>query len=67
LAEVSEEDLARVHHQHKAEVMQFFAEHGPHRLGVFDLESPDIGQDIAAFLGLVPNKPFPALGATDSK
>jgi hypothetical protein len=66
LHEFSDEELVRVYDQHKAEIVAFFAQKGPDRLGVFQLESPNIDRDIARFLGHEHSEPFPILGRSDA-
>lgn len=65
LDDLSDAELMWMHSQHTADVLQFFAQHLPSKLGVFDLYAEDIGNKIASFLELEATKGYPHLNSLD--
>ena len=61
IEQISDAQLIWMHGRHTADVIGFFQQAAPHKLGVFDLYASDTGQKIAGFLGIDSNRSLPHL------
>jgi hypothetical protein len=59
--ELSDQQLVGMCRRHVVEVIEFFNTRAPDRLGVFDLHSPQIGGEIARFVGSSARPEFPVI------
>jgi hypothetical protein len=59
--DLTDQQLIRMCSRHTAEVIDFFHPRAPDQLGVFDLNSPNIGPAIAHFVGSREQPEFPVI------
>ena len=62
IADLSDVQLLWMYSRHMSDVIAYFQETGPDRLGIFDLDAPDNTEKISSFVGMEPRVQFPHVG-----
>jgi len=62
IADLSDIQLLWMYSRHMSDVIAYFQENGPDRLGIFDLDAPDNTEKISSFVGIEPRVQFPHVG-----